>query len=123
MVLSTVNKDGLPESAVVGCGHTEKFELIFGTSIESRKAQNMLNNKKVSTVIGWDTAGTIQYEGEARLLEGEDLARYSELYFAKIPTARAHKDKPGQRYFLITPKWLRHTDVKTNPWAITEVKF
>ena len=99
MVLSTVNSEGLSQSAVVGCGHTDKFELIFGTLIDSRKAKNILNNPNVSSVIGWDINGTIQYEGEARKLDGDDLETYTEMFFAKIPAARKNKDRPGQSYF------------------------
>ena len=123
MVLSSVSQEGVSQSAVVGCGHTDRFELIFGTSIESRKAQNILNNARVSAVIGLDINGTIQYEGEARKLEGDERETYTELYFAKIPPARKNKDKPGQTYFLVTPKWIRHTDIRTSPWTVTELSF
>lgn len=123
MVISTLNEGGKSESAVVGFGQTENFELIFGTDIRTRKAQNILSNGDVSVVIGWDGGGTVQYEGVARKLEGEESDRYSEIYYKKVPKSRRHKDVEGETYFLIEPKWLRLTEVAFEPWKITELKF
>jgi pyridoxine/pyridoxamine 5'-phosphate oxidase len=122
MVISTLNSHNMPESAVVGFGETESFELIFGTDINTRKAQNILANGNVSVVIGWDGAGTIQYEGVARKLEGEEVNKYSAIYFEKVPKSRRHKDIAGETYFLIEPKWLRYTEVAIEPWRITEIQ-
>lgn len=123
MVISTLSSSGTPESAVVGFGETENFELIFGTDIKTRKAQNIVNNGNVSVVIGWDGDGTLQYEGVARKLEGEEADRYSEIYFEKVPKSRRHKDVEGEIYFLITPTWLRYTEVAYEPWRIAELRF
>lgn len=122
MVISTLNSQGVPESAVVGFGETDNLELIFGTHISTRKAQNIMANGNVSVVIGWDADGTVQYEGVARKLEGEEADKYSEMYFTKVPKSRRHKDTEGEIYFLIEPKWLRFTEVAFEPWKITELK-
>jgi len=123
MVISTLNAVGNPQSATVGFGSTDELELVFGTSRNSRKAGNILNNSKVAAVIGWDKDGTVQYEGTASLVAGADIETYSELYFAKNPMARGMKDKPGMCYFLIKPTWIRFTDVTKNPWLIKEIKL
>lgn len=122
MVLSTISAEGKSQSAVVGFGQTEKLELIFGTSKLSRKAKNIITNDTVSAVIGWDRA-TIQLEGKSRILSDKEEEKYRELYFQKNTTARKYKDEPHERYFLITPTWLRYTDTTTNPWDITELQF
>lgn len=123
LALSTLNDEGKPESAVVGFGQTDGFELVFGTSAGSRKAHNIALNNDVSVVIGWDKDGTLQYEGTAQLLDGDDAEKYSELYFAKNPYARRNKDNSDECYFLIKPKWIRFTEVAANPWRISEFKF
>lgn len=123
MVISTLNSKGVSESAVVGFGQTENFELIFGTDINTRKARNIETNGSVSVVIGWDKAGTVQYEGLARKLDGEEANIYSEIYFEKVPKSRRHKDTQGETYFVVTPKWLRYTEVSTVPWKVTEITF
>lgn len=123
MVVSTLNAGGKSESAVVGFGETEDFKLIFGTNSNTRKAQNILSNGDVSVVIGWDGAGTVQYEGVARKLEGYESDEYSDIYFQKVPKSRRHKDVEGETYFLIEPKWLRFTEVAFDPWRVTELSF
>ncbi len=123
MVLATVSEDGKPESAVVGFGQTKKLEIICGTSKLSRKAENILKHKYVSIVIGWDDQGTLQYEGTARVLKVSEATKYSAVYFDKNPIAKQFKDNPDEIYILITPDWLRFTELTSTPWNVTELKF
>ena len=123
MVLSTVNSDGKPQSAVVGFGQTDSFELIFGTSVSSRKAKNIAANKNVSVVIGWDDGGTLQYEGEAHLLSENERAKYLDKLFEKNKKAELYKDNPEEIYYVISPKWLRFTQLTSYPWPVTEINF
>jgi pyridoxine/pyridoxamine 5'-phosphate oxidase len=122
MVVSSVSKDGQPQGAVVGFGQTEDLEIIFRTSELSRKATNILANEKVSAVIGWGSK-TVQLDGVARMLSGIEQEEYSEMYFRKTESARKYKDDPHERCFLITPTWLRVTDLTTKPWAVTELEL
>jgi hypothetical protein len=74
-------------------------------------------------VIGWHGEITLQYEGEARQLQGSDLAKYIEIYFAKWPECRAHQSWPGISYFLVTPKWIRYSDYGQQTPLIQEFTF
>lgn len=121
--LSTINSNDKPESAIVGFGQTDDFQIVFGTKDTSRKYKNLLNNPNVSVIIGWDHAGTVQYEGVARKLEGDEIDIYTEVHFSKHPNSRQYKDHPDEVYFLIEPKWLRFTEVAFDPWRITELTF
>ena len=123
LVVSSIDKDGKPQSEVVGFGQTEELELIVGTSNDSRKAENIKSNPNVSVVIGWGEEGTIQYEGTARILLGKEADKYSEIYFKKNPTARRYKEDPHETYILITPTWLRFTEVAHYPWTIHEYNY
>ncbi len=123
MVISTINSEGKPESAVVGFGFTKDFELIMGTPAGTRKARNLQSNPHIAAIIGWDKRGTMQYEGIARSMRPEEIETYTEIYFQKNPQARHYHDDPEERYFLITPTWLRYSDVARYPWDITELKF
>src|SRR6266446_2505475 len=76
-----------PESAVIEFAD-DGLELIFDTHSTSRKYENIQMSPKVSFVIGWDEAKTVQYEGEAQLLTGNELERCKQIYFEKIPAAR-----------------------------------
>lgn len=96
---------------------------MFGTKDSSRKYRNLLRNPRVSVIIGWDHAGTVQYEGVARRLEGDEIDTFTEYHFDKHPNSRKYKDQPGEVYFLIEPRWLRFTEVAYEPWKITEMTF
>lgn len=85
-VIATFGED-YPESAVIEYGDNG-FEIIFDTKDTSRKYVNLMRNPKVSFVIGWKGHDTVQYQGEATLLESDELERYKKVYFAKIPDAQ-----------------------------------
>lgn len=124
MVVSSIAADGSVQSALVGFGETDSFQLIFGTSNASRKYSNILHNPRVAVVIGWDGPKTVQYEGVARELSGQEADEYSELYFAKNPRARRqYEERDDNRYFLIEPMWVRLTDLSVEPWDVVELKF
>ncbi len=120
MVISSTNYIGETESAAVGFGQTEDLTIIFGTSISSRKAKNIMSNRKVSIVIGWDKDGTIQCEGKATLVIGDERSKYSEILFNSNPASRKYKDNPEECYIIVKPSWIRYTDVSTKPWTVEE---
>jgi nitroimidazol reductase NimA-like FMN-containing flavoprotein (pyridoxamine 5'-phosphate oxidase superfamily) len=112
-VLSTVG-DGKPESAVIAFGETENLELIFGTSNTARKYKNLQNDPHVAFAIGWDPDAymTVQYEGTARELAGDEAKKYSAAFAVKNPRVAKYASLPDERYFLVTPTWIRYTSKK-----------
>jgi general stress protein 26 len=123
MVVSSLGANGEPQSAVVGFAQTQNLEIIFRTKQENRKTHNIMNDSRVSIVIGWDKDGTVQYEGDARLLTAENADVYTKALFAKLPFTAQQKDEPNERYFVVTPRWIRYTDITTKPWTVTEIKL
>ncbi|HVX48365.1 MAG TPA: pyridoxamine 5'-phosphate oxidase family protein [Candidatus Saccharimonadales bacterium] len=106
-VLSTVNKDGRPESAFVGYVSSRNQEIIIGTSNKSRKFKNITGNKSVAVVIA-DQTGEVQYEGQAEVLTGLDYeSLVSEGRFGKLPGLDKYRNDPTQVYLLIKPTWIR----------------
>ena len=122
-VLSTVGPDGAPQSATVGFSENAAAELMIGTFDASRKYQNLLRDQRVSVVVGVSGSTTVQYEGLARQLTGEELTSRQRAHFDKIPQVEKYKDEPGEVYFSITPKWIRYTNFFVKPWEIREVRF
>lgn len=122
-VISTTNPNGKPQSAVLEFGDTDDLELIFDTSSSARKYKNLKQNGDVAFVIGWDENITVQYEGVAAELIGNDLKKYKEEYFAKNPDARRWETEEGIRYFKVVPLWIRYSDLNKNPWEVFEVDF
>lgn len=123
MVIST-NGGEYPESATVEYGN-DGLTLIFDTNSTSRKFQNIQHSPKVSVVIGWDEEvnKTVQYQGIAEVLEGEELDRLKKVYFAKSPEAQKWENTKDNVYLKVSPKWVRMTDLNTDPWTISVFEF
>jgi general stress protein 26 len=122
-VLATVAVDGSPEAALMGVVTTRELELIFDTVKSSRKYPNLRSNPRVAFVIGCTTEITVQYEGIAEELEGEALARYKKIYFAKFTDGPARESWPGIVYFVVRPKWVRYCDYNPANRRIEEKAF
>ena len=123
-VLATVTSHVLPQAAVVGFSERENLELIFGTSNQSRKYQNLLKNPRVAVVIGWDQGKTVQYEGEAvELTDSTERQEAMNIHLSKIPSVAKYLSDPNEAIFKIIPKWVRYTDLSVDPWDIIELKF
>src|ERR1039458_6326760 len=75
-VLSTVSPAGEPQSALMGVAVTPGFEIVFDTVKSSRKYGNLGANSRAAFVIGCSSEISIQYEGIAQELSGEELDRY-----------------------------------------------
>jgi general stress protein 26 len=124
-VISTVHKekDG-PESALVGVANTESLDLVFGTANTTRKYQNIQANPHISFVVGWDAqVGSVQYEGVARELAKDEAPPYIEIMTTRNPYSKKFAEDPHQRYFLVTPTWIRLIDNAGTPPDIYELTF
>lgn len=77
-VLSTVNKDGRPQSAVITYLFVSPEEFYVVVGRESAKYKNLLKNNNVSLVIyeASELPGTVQIEGKASVVKDEDEERY-----------------------------------------------
>ncbi len=122
-VLSTLAEASAPQSALVGIAVTQKLEIIFDTVKSSRKYPNLIARRRCSLVIGWAGEQTVQYEGEAEKLQGQELKRCQEVYFQAWPECRTHLAWPGIVYFVVQPRWIRYSDFDQNPPFIQEFPF
>lgn len=122
-VIATVSQDGKPEAAVVEFGETDNCELIFDAFESSRKVQNMKRNNSVAFVIGWDEDITVQYEGQAFALEGDELQKYKNVYIRKNPDVQKWERLKEIKFYKVVPKWIRYSDLTKDPWEVFEVTF
>jgi hypothetical protein len=74
-------------------------------------------------VIGCTTEITVQYEGIAEELTGDDLVKYKKTYFAAFPDGPARENWPGITYFVVHPKWVRYCDYNPSGRNIVEKEF
>lgn len=122
-VIATVGVGNKPEAAVIEFGETDNLELIFDAFENSRKVQNIKQHNQVAFVIGWDEDVTVQYEGEAFEVTGDELEKYQKIYLAKNPAVVKWMQTDGIKFFKVIPKWIRYSDLSKNPWEVFEVKF
>ena len=69
------------------------------------------------------TEKTVQFEGEAVLPVGEDLAKYKRIYFSAWPDGADRQNWPGLVYFVVRPRWIRFSDYDQQPPLIEEMVF
>lgn len=121
-VLATIAPESKPEAAAIEFAETDDSELIFDTFTTYRKYPNLKANPNVAVVIGWETA-TVQYEGVANELEGEEFEQMKKIFLAKHPDAVKFLAIPETRYFKVSPKWARLRDYSTVPETVIEVTY
>jgi uncharacterized pyridoxamine 5'-phosphate oxidase family protein len=122
-VLATLGEGQQPEAALVGFAVTPELEIIFDTVKSSRKYPNMKRNPRVAWVVGCTTETTVQYEGIAQELEGEEMAKYKKTYFATFPDGLARESWEGIAYFVVRPSWVRYCDYDPAKRKIEEMSF
>src|ERR1700722_220844 len=122
-VVGSVSTEGAPQSALVGIAVTEDLEIVFDTLSTTRKYRNLVSNRKASVVVGWEGEKTVQFEGEAFLPEGEELARYKKVYFSKWPDGVDRQTWLGLVYFVVRPRWIRFSEFDQRPPRIEEMVF
>lgn len=120
-VISTVSSSSASESAYVAFSENDKLEVTIGTSKKSRKFQNIISNPNVSIVFGFGGQTTLQYEGVARVLAGEELEKVAANHYQKHPGAVKYEKDPSQTYLLVQPVWARIT--KSGPVVLEEMRF
>ena len=121
-VLATIGGSA-PQAAVIEFGEAPDLEIIFDTFTTSRKYKNLMKNSRIASVVGWDKNITVQYEGDAHELKGQELEKCKAIYFAKNPRAQAWENKKDNVYFKVVPTWARYSDLNKEPWEVIELKF
>jgi len=124
MVISTLNKNNYPESALVGFSENADLEVIFGIFNDTRKYLNLEGNKNVSLVIGFDINEkiTIQYEGIANEVKGKELEQCKKIHIDKLENEE-YVNNSKEKIFKIIPKWIRYSDLSKEPEEIFEISF
>lgn len=119
-VVSTLAADGAPQSAVVGCAISDSLEIVFDTLEQTRKANNLRRDPRISVVIGWDRESTAQLEGVADFPTGPELDRIRAVYFQAYPDGRERLAWPGITHVRVRPHWIRWSDFVQQPPFIFE---
>ncbi len=123
-VISSISKENVPQSALIGFAVAADLRIIFDTVTDSRKYQNLIANPNASLVIGWKDEKTVQFEGKAYIPEGTDLEELKKVYYHAYPDGWDRAAKwPNLTYFCVKPVWIRYSDFNTDPPQIVEMTF
>jgi hypothetical protein len=122
-VVSSIAKDGTPQSALVGIAVTPELEIVFDTLKTTRKYANLVARPTCSFVLWWTGEQTVQLEGIAFEPTGAALDIYREVYFGAWPNGRDRLAWKGLVHLVIQPRWIRATDYDQSPPLIDEMNF
>lgn len=118
-VLATTAPDGAPEAALVGVAALDDGTLIVNAPSSARKVAHLRSEPRAALVIGAGAVRSLQVEGRALLLEGDDRATLGAAYDAQFPGSRSLTD--GFIVIAIRPEWMRDYDVAREPRAIETI--
>jgi hypothetical protein len=118
-VIATTHANDAPEAALIGFAFDAFVGLVFDCAASSRKAQNLRRQPLAALVIGWDDETTLQMEGVASELAGDELIRAKEVYFESWPDGRERENWRDIAYFVVKPNWMRFSRY-SDPPAIAE---
>lgn len=122
-IVSTVHADGSPESALVAISETPELAITFGTLDDTRKFANLQRDQRVAFVVTDDESKEVQFEGRARITEGEEHDRCKMQHVRKNPRAAKYADDPRQRFVVVEPTWIRFIDRTVDPSRVEELRF
>lgn len=119
-VVATCGPDGAPEAALVGIAATDDGELIFDTSVRSRKYRNLRESPRAAVVIGWDDEVTVQCEGSMDIPTGAERERCLASYVEQYPDGRARAEDPEIALLRLRPQWVRYSDYRPGSFGVDE---
>jgi PPOX class probable F420-dependent enzyme len=119
-VIATRGPNGEPQAALIGVAATDRAEIVFDTTRSSRKYRNITTDPRVALVVGLDDEVTVQAEGVADLLRGDELRRCTDAYFAQYPEGRQRATDPDVVHFRVRLSWLRYSDYRPDSFTIEE---
>lgn len=123
-VVSTISVNRMPQSACVGIAVTPDLKLLFDTTMDSRKYENLMHIPRVSFVIGWENAITVQYEGIAVHIPKDSIDEKFNTYFEVFPDGLdRNKNWKNITYFMVEPTWIRYSDFNEVVPKIDEMHF
>ncbi len=120
-VVATVAPDGAPEAALIDLITLDNGTVTFLAHRAARKLVNLATEGRVAVVIGTGGPVTIQIEGHARVVEGEEREVWAKRTTDVQPGSPV--DREDFALIVISPVWLRYYDGSTRPPAIEEMKL
>ncbi len=119
-VVATVAPDGAPEAALIDLITHANGTITFLAHRSARKLVNLASEGRVAIVVGTEGPVTVQIEGYARVVEGEERALWAGRTADVQPAAPV--DREDFALIVVAPVWLRYYDGATRPPLIDEMR-
>lgn len=120
-VVATVGPDGAPQAAYLSLAATDRGELVFDARPESRKVANLHRDARIAVVVGGRDGTTLQCEGVADVLDGDDLVRCSAAYVDAFPEFAASVRSGDVVVIRVRLGWARFGDFRGGAPDVREV--
>lgn len=122
-VVSTIGPDGAPQAAYLSIAATDRGELVFDAKPDSRKVANIRRDARIAVVIGGRDGTTLQCEGLADVLDGDDLIRCSAAYVDAFPEFAASVRSGVVVVVRVRLGWARFGDFRRAAPDVREVEL
>lgn len=106
---------------MIGLAVTDELVFVFDTLDTSRKHRNLRVDPRIAIAVHLDDAVTVQIEGIAEFLTGEELDRLRESYLVVFPDGHDRLAWPGIAHIRVRPTWIRCSDLSEDPAQIVEI--
>ncbi|WP_244494273.1 MULTISPECIES: pyridoxamine 5'-phosphate oxidase family protein [unclassified Ensifer] len=117
-VIATSHADGKPEAAAIDFSVRDNLEIVFDTSEQTRKFENLSDRTSVALVVGWDKNITVQYEGDAMKVSASEMQEYQKAHLESVPVERESLSR-------MVPSCLRSSlggcDIPISPRTLSNV--
>lgn len=120
-VLSTANKSGKVESAVMGITLIDNV-IFMSTDSDSRKVANILENNQASLLVGGLQCPSIQIDGEIKVVEENKQEEVKQKVMAVFPGVVGYLN-PKSIFIEFRPKWARWSDYDQSPAEFYETNL
>jgi general stress protein 26 len=122
-VLTTLGPDGGPQAAYLTLAVTDAGELVLDARVTSRTVANVLRDTRVAVVVGGPDGVTLQAEGLAVVVQGDERRRCAQVYVTAFPQFAASLADPAIAVVRVRPTWARLGDYRTATPVLRELAF
>ncbi|MBW3022639.1 pyridoxamine 5'-phosphate oxidase family protein [Candidatus Woesearchaeota archaeon] len=110
------------EAATIKYAVDDNFVFYFITYKSYRKHKNLMKNKNVSVVVGFEMP-TVQVDGKAEFLKPQEIELIRPFMLEKVPDLEPFLKMKGTVYLKIKPKYLKMTSMDKGKEKIEQIKF
>jgi general stress protein 26 len=119
-VLITLGPQGQPQAAYLSLAVTDRGELVLDARAGSRTVSNVRRDARAAVVVGGSGGVTLQAEGLAEVVEGDERRYCADAYRAQFPQFAESLVDPAISVVRVRVRWARLGDYCHEPPVFRE---